>query len=183
MSHIKSFSQFHSVNEGTWAFKSNQKADELIKTLEAIESPKEITDALIKKWYNIIGDDSVYEFLYYAMEGKPDWKHKVELAIKRIEKLKEFQDKDPIKESWRDNPDNSPNEMTVGKLIGILKKYDADQPVRMAFYDGEASSSNQEIERVVQTKEYNTSKEDYDESDSYPVIQIVGINTDLSSDE
>lgn len=89
MSHIKSFSQFHAINEGTWAFKSDRQADQLIKELGAIKSPKELNDAFYGKWWNIVGDDTMYDFLDDAQEGKPDWKHKVELAIKRIEELKE----------------------------------------------------------------------------------------------
>ena len=69
MSHIKSFSQFHAINEGTWAFKSDRQADQLIEELGAIKSPKELNDAFYGKWWNIVGDDTMYDFLDDAQEG------------------------------------------------------------------------------------------------------------------
>ena len=71
-----------------------------------------------------------------------------------------------IKEHWSNKPDNSPEEMTVGKLIDILKKHDPDQPVRLGY----SGYNNQEIKNITSGKECFW--KDNDEREEYPIVQI-----------
>lgn len=75
-----------------------------------------------------------------------------------------------IKEHWSDNPDNSKDELTVGKLIDILKGYDLDQPVRLGY----SGYNNQEVKDVTQNKEGFWT--DDDKRVEYTVVQINSAN-------
>lgn len=86
MKNIKTFEEF--LNEGTWALEQD-KIDNYIDVLNSIKSPKEINDKLYKEWWNVVGDDILYDFLDSAKDNKGGkWKSDVEKAILRLEELK-----------------------------------------------------------------------------------------------
>lgn len=84
------------LNEGTWALEKD-KIDDYKKELEAIKDPSEINDALYKRWWNVIGDDILYDFLDSAKDNENgNWKKDISTAIKRLKELEKAKTREEI---------------------------------------------------------------------------------------
>lgn len=87
MKKLPSYDEF--LNEGTWAL-NQDKLDAYIKELNTIKSPSDINDKLYKKWWNVVGDDILYDHLDAAKENeKGEWKAHVLDAVDRLKELKQ----------------------------------------------------------------------------------------------
>jgi hypothetical protein len=88
MKKFKTFKEF--IKEGTWALDSVHAIDGFIAELKSIDKPSKINDALYKKYWNLVGDDELYDALDQAKKSdKTIFSKHVEDAIQRLEKLKQ----------------------------------------------------------------------------------------------
>lgn len=84
---MKTFEEF--IKEGTWALDSVYAIDGFIAELRSIDKPSKINDAFYKKYWNLVGDDTLYDALDQAKRSdKTDFLTHVDDAIERLEELK-----------------------------------------------------------------------------------------------
>ena len=88
MKNLQSFDEF--ITEGTWSLEKS-KINQYIKELKSITNPKQINQEFYNKWWNIVGDDRLYDFLDAAKENKRgEWEADIQSAIGRLEELKKM---------------------------------------------------------------------------------------------
>jgi len=107
MKYVKLFEQF--VSEGIWAF-NKESIPNFIKDLRKAKSSKDIKK-LKDKYYNLVGDDTLFDYLDRAESGDGDFSNNVGDAIGRLEDLSDLNEAIDI---------NS----LIGTLVNSMDSYD-----------------------------------------------------------